>query len=119
VNRKRVLLVLSMVLLITSLGSLQAQGPADPRLVYVSVIVTEAKGLYVTGLATEDFGILEDGVEQTVAFLEEDSREHEYRIGYLSKNGARDGGWRRIRVRIANPLFARMSVLTTMGYYAR
>jgi hypothetical protein len=50
-----------------------AQVPADPSLVYVPAAVTGAKNAYVTGLQKENFKLLEDGKEQTVAaFLGED-----------------------------------------------
>jgi Ca-activated chloride channel family protein len=50
-----------------------AQVPADPTLVYVPAAVTGAKNAYVTGLQKENFKLLEDGKEQTVAaFLGED-----------------------------------------------
>lgn len=116
---KRNRLVLSIVLLIGSLGIVRAQDPAATGMVYVSVKVTEPAGRYVTGLTKEDFGVTEEGVEQIVSFLEEDVREYEYRIGYVPKNGVKDGGWKRIRVRVVNPAVARLSVLATMGYYAR
>jgi hypothetical protein len=113
-------LVLSVVLLVGSLGILRAQDPAVPGTVYVSVKVTDDAGRYVSGLKKEDFGLAEEGIEQVISFLEED-REYEYRIGYLPKNATKDGAWRKIRVRVVNPIFERkrLSVLATMGYYAR
>ena len=112
-------LILSAVLVIGSLGIVRAQEPAPAGMVYVSVKVTEPAGRYVTGLRKEDFGLTEEDIEQIISFLEE-GRDYEYRIGYMPKNAARDGGWRRIRVRVVKPtLEKRLSVTATMGYYAR
>jgi hypothetical protein len=117
-------LVLAIVLVISSLGIIRAQDPPPTGMVYVSVKVTDDNGRYVTGLRKEDFGLAEEGIEQMVTFLEEEkdiqNREYEYRIGYVPKNAAKDGGWRRIRVRVVSTSFPkRLSVVATMGYYAR
>jgi hypothetical protein len=114
-------LLLSVVLSVGLLGILQAQGTAIPGMVYVSVQVVDPENRSVTGISKEDFLIAEEGMEQVISFFEEDAREYEYRIGYVPKNAVKDGAWRRIRVRVADPRLVqrKLSVRATAGYYAR
>jgi hypothetical protein len=39
----------------------------------------------------------------------------QYTVGYTSKNGRRDGSWRRVVVRVARP---NLTARTKLGYFA-
>jgi VWFA-related protein len=74
---RNLLLAVSTVLALKSIGLGQTPSGAEPRfitraeLVTVPVIVTDKAGSHIHNLAKADFAILEDGKEQKIASLEE------------------------------------------------
>jgi hypothetical protein len=107
--------------LLASFAVTFAQAPAAQNLVYVSVSVTSTAGTPVANLSRAHFRLREDNVEQSIVIFQEDALRNEYRLAFSPINNRKDGTFRNIRISINDPngSLGRLTVRSTMGYYAQ
>jgi TonB family protein len=99
---------------------------ASTALVVETVVVRDQSLRPIEGLTANDFAIAEDGAPQVISIFEAQNVDPSfivngipvssyYLIGYYSRNTARDGTYRRIKVTCSHP----DAILTSrQGYYA-
>jgi len=91
---------LACVIALWSLSAPDAQVfKADAELVTIPVTVTDRGNERVSGLSVENFRVFEDGIEQTVALV--DDHRHPVSLGIVLDSSQSMGGWKQRQAAIA------------------
>lgn len=110
--------ILLSCLMLSVLGFGQATVPAAEGAISLSVLVTDSAGRSITGLATGDFRLLENQVEQKIVSVKENTLPGDYTLTYMPSNTAKDGTLRRVAVEIVHPGIPKLLVRHSLAYRA-